>query len=51
MKEKWYIVFAFGYSDTDTAIIEFEGELTESEAADILEIDESKIILVEKLEG
>lgn len=46
--EKWYIVYDFGYSDTDSAVIEFEGKPTESEVADILDIDERKIRLIEK---
>ena len=50
MKARWYIVFDFGYSDTDSAIIEFDGELDEDEAAAILEMDVCKIRLVEKLE-
>lgn len=51
MIEKWYVVFDMGWNDTDSAIIEFEGEPEASEVADILGMDESKIRLIEKKEG
>ena len=50
MKESWYIVYKFGYSDTDSAVIEFEGKPDEEEAADILDIDADTIVLIEKKE-
>lgn len=46
--ETWYIVYKFGYSDTDSAIIEFDGEPDANDVADILDIDADKIILIRR---
>ena len=51
---RWYIVYKFGYSDTDSQILEFDYEIDEedvkTEAASVLEMDEEKITYIEKLE-
>lgn len=48
--DKWYIVFDFGYSDTDTCILEYYGEPSKSEVACELGMEERKIRHIEKLE-